>query len=124
MKGAKYVLASALLLLAACGQKEPKTVEFYKANPDEREKRLVICNGDQALYDTDADCINAFMSDDVTTVKYWKENSVLRKQQVEFCSNHAATVGKSGNCINAVEAQKDAFGSGGNPVYLTPPDKQ
>lgn len=124
MKGARFFLASALFLLAACGQKEPKSVEYYQSNPDELMKRLVVCNDDHSLFSSDQDCINAFLADEVSSVEYWKKNPAQRKLQVEFCSNYVATIGKSGNCINAAKAQKDAFGAGGNPVYLTPPDKQ
>ena len=46
-------------LLAACGQKEPKTVAYYTSNPAERDALLAECKNNPGKYANDPDCMNA-----------------------------------------------------------------
>lgn len=50
---------AAASLLAACGQREPKTVAHYTANPAEREAVLAECKNNPGKLKDDPDCINA-----------------------------------------------------------------
>jgi hypothetical protein len=52
------VLAAAILV-AACSQKEPKTVAYYTANPAERDKVVAQCKNNPGKFKDDPDCINA-----------------------------------------------------------------
>lgn len=57
MKG--FLIAATALLLVACNEEETKTVDFYLANADAREQKLIQCAnnpGDSAIQ---ANCINA-----------------------------------------------------------------
>lgn len=54
-----FVLLAAAALLAACGQKEPKTVAYYTANPAERDQVVARCRGNPGKLKDDPDCINA-----------------------------------------------------------------
>ena len=50
---------AAAFLLAACSQKEPKTVAYYAANPSERETVLAECRNNPGKLKDDPDCMNA-----------------------------------------------------------------
>ena len=52
------VLAAAALV-AACSQKEPKTVAYYSANPAERDQVVAECKNNPGKLKDDPDCINA-----------------------------------------------------------------
>lgn len=49
----------AAALLAACSQKEPKTVAYYSANPAERDQIVAECKNNPGKFKDDPDCINA-----------------------------------------------------------------
>ena len=49
----------AAVLLAACSQKEPKTVAYYSANPAERDQIVAECKNNPGKFKADPDCINA-----------------------------------------------------------------
>ena len=46
-------------LVAACSQKEPKTVAYYNANPAERDRLVAECKNNPGKLKDDPDCINA-----------------------------------------------------------------
>ena len=62
MRAPTFALVCGLVaasFLAACGQKEPKTVAYYTANPAERDAVLVECRNNPGKLKDDPDCINA-----------------------------------------------------------------
>jgi hypothetical protein len=114
-------LVLACFLVASCGQKEVKSISYYKENPNERNLVLTNCNKDHDLFDSDSNCINAFLSDDVESIQYWKKNAKHAEEFATFCVSHSQTLGTSQSCKNAIAARSSSFGSGENPVYVTPP---
>ena len=50
---------AAASLLAACGQREPKTVAYYAANPAERDAVLAECRNNPGKLKDDPSCMNA-----------------------------------------------------------------
>lgn len=119
----KYgALVLACFLVASCGQKaEVRSIAYYKENGNERESVLLECNKDHSLFDTDSNCINAFLADGVTPIEYWKKNAKHAEEMAAFCVSHSQTIGSSQSCKNAIAARSSSFGSGENPVYVTPP---
>lgn len=54
------VLTAAIYLLTACtGKPEPKTIEHYLANDEERNAVMAMCRNDVGKFKDDKDCINA-----------------------------------------------------------------
>lgn len=59
-KAILIVLTASIYLLTACTEKpEPKTIEYYLANDDERNAVMAKCRNDVGKYKDDQDCINA-----------------------------------------------------------------
>lgn len=50
---------AAASLLTACGQKDPKTVAYYAANPAERDAVLAECRNNPGKLKDDPNCMNA-----------------------------------------------------------------
>lgn len=59
MNFAAWGVLAAAALLAACSQKEPKTVAYYTANPAERDQVVAECKNNPGKLKDDPDCINA-----------------------------------------------------------------
>jgi hypothetical protein len=52
-------ILAAAVVMAACSQKEPKTVAYYTANPAERDQVVAVCKDNPGKLKDDPDCINA-----------------------------------------------------------------
>jgi hypothetical protein len=107
--------ASLAVLLAACSK--PHDVAYFKANIAERELKLTECRGQAGAFDSNQECVSAWLAMDVQPVSYWRDHSAERAAMTGQCKEHAATIGKSANCENAGRAQTAVMGSG-TPVYL------
>lgn len=108
-------LAPLAVLLVGCGK--PHDVAYFKANIAERDRKLVDCRDKAGAFDSNQECISAWLAMDVQPVSYWRANDAERADMTGRCKEHAATLGKSANCENAGRAQMAVMG-GGKPVYI------
>ena len=59
IKASTFACVVVVATLAACSQKEPKSVAYYTANPAERDQLWAECKNNPGKYKDDPDCINA-----------------------------------------------------------------
>ena len=74
----RYVIASAfaLLLIAGCSGKEPKTVSWYLEHEAEMKQKCRECNDDLTRLGKDPDCINALEAESRLKKKRYFDSSV------------------------------------------------